>query len=176
MNWDLLLLKPLHSGVLAENLRMTQEIPGHIHNSQEQSNVSLVAAMKATWLLPLSLIKALCLLMATNRVKQAGLSERFDQALACSLSLLAPTCPGWPCVIIPVWSIGTWFWSRWLSRMSPPPYRSPASTRSLSSTWKLTGGTLVWSHPLTWIFDQWLVPLKGLFQHCSSHQPPCPWW
>lgn len=134
MNWDLLLLKPLHSGVLAENLRMTQEIPGHIHNSQEQSNVSLVAAMKATWLLPLSLIKALCLLMATNRVKQAGLSERFDQALACSLSLLAPTCPGWPCVIIPVWSIGTWFWSRWLSRMSPPPYRSPASTRSLSST------------------------------------------
>lgn len=43
-------------------------IPSHIHISQEQLNDSLVAATKATWLLTLSLIKALCPLMAANRV------------------------------------------------------------------------------------------------------------
>lgn len=42
----------------------------------------------------------------------------------------------------------------------------------LSSTWKQTESMLVWSQALTWIFDQWLVPLKGLFQHCSSRHPP----
>lgn len=80
--------------------------PEHIHISQKQLNHSLVAATKATWPLALSLIKALCPLMAANRVQQAALSERFDQAAACSLS------PRWPRVAVggPVlWALpGPW--------------------------------------------------------------------
>lgn len=50
---------------------------------------------------------------------------------------------------------------------SPPPRRSserpPPSPPRSSVTWKLTEGTLVWSQPLTWIFDQWLGASEGPF-------------
>lgn len=89
-----------------------------------------------------------------------------------------PSGLGWANVMGPARSVGTEF-EKGGYLVCPPLLHAillcpPNPPCSFSSTWKLTEGMLLWSQPLTWFFDQWLVPLKGLFQHCSSFQPPHP--